>query len=175
MNPRMRAPSVPDRSFCRFLITSTINLHVDTGSSDKRQYGIDHREPITHSLMKYSWNRSSFVSSGWKVVKKCRPCRSATNVLGSSEWSGVDNDGGRRLGDSRAMTSIGGSKGDGLNSRTTCRVKDVIKTGKCDRESDHLPAHGWIFLWMAGQDSEVWAHVCQLQKIRPSLSLDNEI
>jgi hypothetical protein len=25
------------------------------------------------------------------------------------------------------MTSIGGSKGDGLNSRITCQVKDVIK------------------------------------------------
>ena len=134
-------------------------------------YEIDHREPITHSLMKYSWNRSSFVSSGWKVVKKCRPCRSATNVLGSSEWSDVANDVGRRLGDSCAMTSIGGSKEDGLNSRTTCQVKDVIKTGKYVKNSNHLPAHGWIFLCTAGQDSEVRAHVSQLQKIRPSLAI----
>lgn len=137
------------------------------------QYQIDHREPITHSLMKYSWNRSSLVSSGWKVVKKCSPWRSATKVLGSSEWSA--NDAGRRLGDSCAMTLIGGSKGDGFNSRTTWEVKDVIKAGNISENINHLPAHGWIFLCTAGQDSEVRVHISRLQKIQSSLSLDNEI
>jgi hypothetical protein len=38
--------------------------------------------------MKYSWKRSSFVNSGWKVVSIKWPCLNATIALGSSSVAG---------------------------------------------------------------------------------------
>lgn len=79
--------------------------------------GIDGR---THSLTKYSWKRLSRVSSGWKVVRKWRPWRRATKVLGSLvEFEDV-RDSGRRCGERQETTWIGGSSGDGSKVSTTC-------------------------------------------------------
>ena len=40
-------------------------------------------ESSTQVCKKYSWNRESAVSSGWKVVSKWRPCLAATMLRGS--------------------------------------------------------------------------------------------
>lgn len=80
----------------------------------------------THSRMKNSWKRSSLVSSGWNVVRRCLPCLRATIVRGSrgsvsssSRGTFVCN-GGSREADMREITWIGGSDGVGFKERTTC-------------------------------------------------------
>ncbi len=97
-------------------------------SSDTNHAGDEDRDIIvgrTHSRTKYSWKRSSLVSSGWNVVSRCRPCRSATIVRGSrgsvssSSIGTTVCDAGRREGDMREMICIGGSVGDGLSPITT--------------------------------------------------------
>lgn len=77
-------------------------------------------EGRTHSVTKYSWNRLSGVSSGWNVVRKWRPCRRATKVLGSFVEFDKVRDSGRRDGERREMTLIGGSSGFGSSERITC-------------------------------------------------------
>lgn len=79
----------------------------------------------TQSFRKYSWNRVSWVSSGWNVVRKCLPCRSATTVLVSwrsvSPWSGGTRCGRIEEG-RRAITEIGGSCDLGLRLKMTYGV-----------------------------------------------------
>ena len=90
--------------------------------------GEDDREPNvgkTHSRTKYSWKRSSFVSSGWNVVNKCIPWRSATIVRGSrGSVSSSSGDtavcpAGKSDADTREMIWIGGSVGEGFSPITT--------------------------------------------------------
>ena len=105
----------------------------------------------THSVTKNSWKRQSFVSSGWKVVRRCRPCLSATTVRGSvgsvSSSSSGPTDAGRREEEMREMTSIGGSDGPGVNARTTCR--DCCES-TCGRKGD-MSTH-----WCADKDPMEW-------------------
>lgn len=107
--------------------------------------GEDERDDIvgkTHSRTKYSWKRSSFVNSGWKVVSRWRPCRSATIVRGSrgsvSSSSGkmAVCEAGRRDTDMREIIWMGGSVGAGLSPMTTW-----------DQERVNI-AHAYSLLWL---------------------------
>lgn len=94
--------------------------------------------------MKYSWNRLSFVSSGWKVVNRCLPCRRATIVRGSlgsvSSSSRGPMDAGRRDEDIREMTWIGGSVSDCVRSMTTW-FKELLN--QRDRNWSHDQCAHW--------------------------------
>jgi len=52
-------------------------------------------------------------------VRKCRPWRTATYVLGSAEWSGDERAEGRRSRDRWATTTMGWSEGVGVRERIT--------------------------------------------------------
>lgn len=86
------------------------------------------RVGATHSQTKYSWNRLSFVSSGWKVVMRWRPCLSATIVRGSRGSVSSSSRGtavwvaGRSEVEMRERIWIGGSVGEGLSPITTCTI-----------------------------------------------------
>ena len=54
-------------------------------------------------------------------MRKCRPWRTATYVLGSAEWLGDDRAEGRRSRDRWATTMMGWSEGAGVRARITLK------------------------------------------------------
>ena len=92
----------------------------------------------THSSTKYSWNRQSFVNSGWKVVSRCLPCLNATIVLGSVGSVSSSSRGrsameeGRREAEIREMTWIGGEERVGSRSRITGARMNTPWKGRLD-------------------------------------------
>jgi len=111
----------------------------------------------THSVTKYSWKRLSWVSSGWKVVKKWWPWRRATKVLGSLvEFEDV-RDSGRRCGERQEIIWIGGSSGNGSKVSTTCSKLNIQQSqrGRETNRRSNEDTREWTFRFSESGDFEV--------------------
>ena len=98
-------------------------------------------------MMKYSWKRSSLVSSGWNVVRRWRPWRSATTVesdCGSVSSSSCGTrvwDAGSSDAEMRDMIMMGGSVTDGVSASTTWWA-GVSAWRLGEYEHGNSPVHG---------------------------------